>query len=143
MPAPVTHRKLFFSFLTRFLELVPPFNGLVFACVTDAFTTLKLLHKEFLKHLTDEVLLKPLSADDCVRIAMKRIEKARVNGFKAKDPLYPFELEALYVANKVAGGNPREFVKILKLALSSMVTSPNVSIIDKDYILSLTGYKKL
>ncbi len=143
MPAPMTHRKLFFSFLSKFLELMPPFNGVVFACITDAFNTLKLLHKEFIKHLTDEIHLNPLSTDECVKIVVKRIEKARVNGFKAKDPLYPFELEAIHVANKLAGGNPREFVKILKLALSSMVTSPNVSVIDREYILTLMGHKKL
>ncbi len=127
-------QRFFFSFLLSLYNIMPSSSLLIISCIPEALSLIKALNRKFFEKITDIIRLTPLSDEDSIKLAEKRIRLARIEEYETEDPLYPFTQEAIVYANHVARGNARELLKLLRTALSALIADPNVAIIDKNFM---------
>jgi len=134
MQAPEKELILLFEMLRQFISAMPSSCLFIMGCTPEGFARMQELFPAFVVRFHYQLRSEPLSEEEAVELAQKRLERERESGKEPLNPVYPFEESAIALANDMGKGNPRILLRILQIVLSSAACDELVDLIDDRYI---------
>ncbi len=139
----VSEQKIFFQFLSYLAEKMPEKCIMILCGIPSAVNIISSIHRNFYHKINEIYVINPLTDREVEELVKKRLEIARKPELKGRiGSLHPFNLNAIKYVNRVAGGNPRKILKILKTAISALFMYPNIEILDEKFIATILSGRK-